>query len=339
MQSSTYSPPSPGTGDFDWVQLKNGEWLKGEIKDLQDESFSFESDELDTLQLDWDDVHAFYSSTQHTCVFEDKRSMLGRVQIVGDRVKVTIPEGDQHYDRSELRSIIPGGQTEWDYWSLKYTLGLTARRGNTNQTDVSSFLSAQRRSPEARSRFEYRNTYGSLDGKETINNQLASARHDIFMSRRFYVTVPSVEYYQDKFQNIDYRFTPGAGLGYEIIDRGNMEWSLGGGGGYQYTRFNEVEPGKDSSVGGAAILGATQLDWELTAKLDFALQYNTTIGLDKDMGITQHALARLSFDVWKDLDLDISLTWDRVGSAQRTSAGDEPNADDLRLYVGVGWEL
>ena len=56
IKPDIYGPPQPGTGDFDWIQLKNGEWLKGENKDLQGESFSFESDELDMLRLDWEDT-------------------------------------------------------------------------------------------------------------------------------------------------------------------------------------------------------------------------------------------------------------------------------------------
>jgi len=338
-KADLYGPPRPRTGDFDWIQFKNGEWLKGEIKDLLDESFSFDSDELDRLQLDWKDIYAVYSPRQHTFVFEDNTSVLGTMQIVGDRVTVTTLEGEKRYDRADLMSIIPGGHTEWDYWSLKYTFAGTFRQGNTDQTDISSFLSVQRRSPKARTRLEYRDTFGSLEGKETINNQLANLHHDIFLSRRVYLVMPSVQYYRDKFQNIAYRLTPGAGLGYELIDSGIMEWIVSGGAGYQYTRFDEVEPGEDSSASGAAILGGTDLNWELTEKLDFEFQYTTTIGLDEDMGITQHARTTLSVNVWKDFDFDVSLTWDRVGSAQRTSDGEEPDEDDVRLYVGIGWEL
>ncbi len=339
LESVAFEPPRPGTGDFDWVQLKNGEWLKGEIKDLQDQSFSFESDELDTLQLKSEDVHAIYSSKDQTCVFEDSTSVLGIVRIVGNRVTVRTPKGETHYARRDLRSIIPGGHTEWDYWSGKYTLGLTVRQGNTDQTDASSFLSVQRRSPAARSRFEYRAVTGSVEEQETVNNQIGSFRHDIFLSPRVYLTAPSVQYYADKFQNIDYRITPGAGLGYELIDRGDMEWSVGGGAGYQYTRFEEVELGQDESAGGAAILGATDFSWELTEKLDFEFQYSTTIGLDEDLGTDHHVMTTLSIEVWKDLDFDISLTWDRVGSAQRTSDGSQPDEDEVGLYVGIGVEF
>jgi putative salt-induced outer membrane protein YdiY len=338
--SDVNGPPQPGTGDFDWVQFKNGEWLKGEIKELQDDSFSFESDELDTLEIDWEDIHAVYSAKEHTCVFEDKSSVLGKLRIEGDRViVVTTPDGEKRYDRADLRFIIPGGQTEWDYWSLKYTLGATVRQGNTDQTDASSFLSIQRRSPTARTRFEHRAVSGSVESKETVNNQIADLRHDIFLSRRLYLTAPTVHYYRDKFVNIAHQMTPGAGLGYEIIDRGNMEWTVGGGGGYQHTEFDEVAPGQDSSAGGGVVLGFTDFKWELTKNVDFEFQYNTTIGLAKNLGVNHYIFTTLSFDLWKNFDFDVSLAWNRVGDTQRTSDGDEPNADDVSLYVGLGWEL
>ena len=338
MNSDVSGPPQPGTGDFDWIQFKNGEWLKGEIKDLQDDSFSFQSEELDTLQLDWAKIHAVYSSKEHTCVFEDKTSVLGRLRVEGDQVTVVAASDDERrFDREGVRFIIPGGQTEWDYWSLKYTFGLMAREGNTDQTDLSSFLSVQRRSPEARSQFDYRAESSSLEGKETVNNQLADLRHDVFLSRRLYLIAPSAHYYRDKFKNIAHQLTPGVGLGYDIIDRGTVEWTAGGGGGYQYTQFDEVAPGEEPSVGGVVIMSLTDFKWELTEKIDFKFQYNNTIGLSEDVGVNHYAFSTLSFGVWKDLDFDVSLTWSRVGDAHSTAAGKEPNEDDVGLHVGFGW--
>jgi hypothetical protein len=46
-----------------------------------------------------------------------------------------------------------------------------------------------------------------------------------------------------------------------------------------------------------------------------------------------------SLDVWKDLDVDISLSWDRVTSPESRRDGTEPKSDDLRLSVGIGWEF
>jgi hypothetical protein len=77
----------------------------------------------------------------------------------------------------------------------------------------------------------------------------------------------------------------------------------------------------------------------LTEKIDLVLQYNTTIGLESDMGVDHHALVTLEFDIWRDLELDVSLTWDRSGSTPSTADDEKPDKDDVQLTVGIGWEL
>ena len=42
----------PPDNRFDWIQLKSGEWLKGDLKAMYNYSLEFESDELDRLELD-----------------------------------------------------------------------------------------------------------------------------------------------------------------------------------------------------------------------------------------------------------------------------------------------
>ena len=167
------SPPAPYSDSFDWMQFKNGEWLKGEVKELHDDRFTFESDLLDTLQLDWEDINAVYSSQPNTLMFEDRSSVEGTPRIEGDQVVVTTAGGEQSFSRGELRSIIPGRQTVWNHWSGKLSLGATVRRGNVDQTDVSAFFRIQRRSPATRLRLDYKGVYGEVDKEKTANNHLA----------------------------------------------------------------------------------------------------------------------------------------------------------------------
>jgi putative salt-induced outer membrane protein YdiY len=332
-------PPQPRSDNFDWIQLKNGEWLKGEIEEFQDENLSFESDELDTVEIDWEDVYALYSAKACRCSFSDRTSVQGILSIEGERVTVQTPAGERAFSREELRSIIPRHLKERDYWSLKWSMGVTMRSGNTEQRDVASFLSLQRRSSLARTRFELSSSYGSSEGKENTSNQRAMLRQDIYLSKRLFLTPFSIQYYRDKFQNIEYDLTPGAGLGYGIIDQSNMEWDLDVGGGYNFTRYQEVGAGEDSTRQGAALLAGTRFTWELTKTIDFDLHYDATIGLEEYVNTNHHALAQLSFDVWKDLDFDVSLTWDRVGKPQDRKDGSAPDSDDVRLFVGLGLEL
>lgn len=91
-------------------------------------------------------------------------------------------------------------------------------------------------------------------------------------------------------------WTPGLGIGYEVLERHDVEWGVDVGAGYQYTRYDQVAVGDDMTVGGASFLAGTRLSWELTKKLDFDLQYNAMVGLSNYVSTNHHALAQLSYD-------------------------------------------
>ncbi|MCP4450691.1 MAG: DUF481 domain-containing protein [Planctomycetes bacterium] len=330
-------PPLPGSGNYGWVHFKDGEWLKGKIEDLQDGLLLFNSAKLKTLELDLDDIYALYSADQVLCLFSDMVSFRGRLKIEGDRVSVDSENGQRTSGRSELRSIVPA-RTERDYWSLRWSSGFTLRSGNTEQSDVASFLMVQRRSPLARTRLEVNTIYSVSEGKTVSNNHRAELRQDTFLTPRVYVP-SSLQYYRDVIQNIASSWTPGLGIGYQVLDQHDVEWGVDVGAGYQYTRYDEVAAGENESVEGASFLAGTRLSWELTKKLDFDLQYNAVVGLSDYVSSNHHALGQLSYDLWKDLDFDVSLAWDRVGDPQNRKDGTSPEADDIRMFVGFGFDF
>ncbi|MHC4552269.1 MAG: DUF481 domain-containing protein [Planctomycetota bacterium] len=333
-------PPEPGSDGFDWVQLKNGEWVKGQIEEMEDETLTIDSDILEKLEIDWDDIYAIYTAGVNTYVFIDGSSVLGKMEMVDETISVKQSDAQiTEYPRQELMEIIEGGESELDFWSFRLSVGATYRRGNTDQTDIMSSIDVERRTPQLRTQLGYRGTYGDVDNQKTVDNQSASFKHDVFLDPQWYLTLPSIQYYRDEFQNIAHRVTPGLGVGYEIFERGDIEWNVGGGGGYQYTEFNTVEAGQDTTQAGGAIFAMTDLKWELTDTLDWNFAYNTNIGLASDLGVDHHVETGLSFDLWRDLDFDVTLTWDRIGSTERSSDGAEPDSDDIRLYFGVGWEM
>jgi hypothetical protein len=278
---------------FTWMQHKNGEWLKGEIEDLQDDTLVFKSDEFDTFTLDWEDVHLLYSPTKCTCMFMDESIVQGSLRIEGEQVTILTDRGEEHYPRSELRAIIPGELRERNFWSMKWSLGCTVRRGNTEQGDLTNFLSIQRRSPRARSQFDISGSYSTVDKNETTNNQNAFLRHDAFVTRKLYARIPSLQFYRDKFQNIEHRITPGAGVGYQVVNRRGMDWNVGGGGGYQFTRYSGVEAGQDNAEESAVILANTDFNWDLTKKVELGFNYNMSLGISGGRAMTTTCWSRL----------------------------------------------
>ncbi len=47
----------------------------------------------------------------------------------------------------------------------------------------------------------------------------------------------------------------------------------------------------------------------------------------------------MTVGMWGDLDLDITLQWDRIGNPQPDASGNTPEKDDFRLGVGFGWSF
>lgn len=110
-------------------------------------------------------------------------------------------------------------------------------------------------------------------------------------------------------------------------------------GGYQYTAFSQTDPEEASSANGGALLSSTNLDWELTDRLELNFDYHMMLGLSESIQNTYHALLMISLDLWKDLSFDLSLMWDRIENLQSVSGDSGPKTDDIRMNVGIGWEF
>ena len=51
-----------------------------------------------------------------------------------------------------------------------------------------------------------------------------------------------------------------------------------------------------------------------------------------------HSDAPFETDITKRLDFDIKLIWDRIENPRPDSEGNEPEQDDFRLVVGIGFD-
>ena len=136
----------PADSKFDWLQLTSGEWLKGDFKVLYDYKLEFDSDELDLLEFDFEDVKQVRTRGMKTVLIEGEG---GRRETAILRGVLEIKEGQVTLRRSEHEVVVPrekvisiagGKQRERDYWSGMISFGINARSGNTDTvTGVRSF--------------------------------------------------------------------------------------------------------------------------------------------------------------------------------------------------------
>lgn len=331
-----WKPPDPGSDEFDWIRLKSGEWLKGEILFFRNRTLRFDSDELDELDLDWKDVVEVRSPRMNMLMFEGRVRMTGTVLIRDDVVHVGEAGESRTYPRNQLVSLVPGEEKETDYWSGKVTVGTTFRSGNTDQTEFTARSTFWRRTGLTRTTLDYTGAITTIDDREEVNNHRAYAEFNVYLTSKLYATPAAFEYYRDRISNIRHRMTPSAGGGYWILDSPDLEWNADLRGGYRLTEYESVEAGEDRTKQTAAVIAATMFDWEVTSDVDLILEYRIDVGLDDLTGTNHHAVTTLSIDLTKVLDLDVSFIWDRVGKPQRDDDGDVPEKDDFRLVLGFG---
>jgi len=75
---------------FDWVQLTSGEWIKGNIKRMRDDTMEFDSDDLGMLYIDFGDIALVHSPQANTYVFDDRVSATGSAVVTEHRTKTDV---------------------------------------------------------------------------------------------------------------------------------------------------------------------------------------------------------------------------------------------------------
>jgi putative salt-induced outer membrane protein YdiY len=334
----SWAPDPPMPDDYDWVQLPSGEWLKGEINVMYQDTLEFDSDELDLLDLDWRDLLEIRSAQILQVRARGNRIAVGQLLLKDGEVTVLGATPGQ-FGQEEIISITAGVPKEINFWKVKVSFGATAREGNSKQVEANSRVDLRRRTVKNRIRLEYNGNYTSTEGVETANNHLASVQWDRFVTDRFFWRPLFAEYFSDRFRNIDRRWTVGAGIGYQIIDTSETEWSVSAGPAYQTTTFSEVEQGESGSKSSVAATMQTLFERELTDWIDFTWDYSVQVAQEDAGGYSHNMAIRLEIELTDRLDIDLGTIWDRTGSPQPDADGILPEKDDWRYTIGLGWEF
>jgi putative salt-induced outer membrane protein YdiY len=200
--------------------------------------------------------------------------------------------------------------------------------GNTDQVDLSGDVGIHRNTATTRLLNTYRGTYGSQDGEKNTNNHRASSQLDIFLTSRFYVTAPKIEYFKDEFKNLKHRVSPGAGVGYEFVRNNFMELDVSTGGVYQFTEFENGDTADDF----AGTLGV-DLDFDLPGGTELDNSYSLQATFTDFDKTSHHFESTLSVDIWGPLDLDLTFMLDRIEQPEKDGS-DRPDENDITILAG-----
>lgn len=330
----------PPLDTFDWVQLKSGEWLKGSAKAMQDDELEFDSEEMNNHTFDWKDIRQLRTGQGRVIQikFIDGELLTGGIVITPTQVTVngttqrTVP-------RDQLQSFARGGSKERDYWSGKVDLGLTLRSGNTDQTDFNAQAHLKRRTPTTRFKLDYIGNISEANGVKNADNERVNGEADVWLTRHFYLVVPFAEYFSDPFQNIGERDTIGVGVGYDLIAKSKLEWTISIGPAYQKIRYASSLPGEPTGKKNGALSFGSEIEWDITNWLEWTLEYRGQFTSKEAGETTHHAVTTLSVDVTKRLDVDFSFIWDRIDHPTADVNGVVPLPDDYRFVISLALDF
>ncbi len=339
----------PPPDNYDWIQLTSGEWLKGELKVLYNKDVEFDSDELDLLKLDLEDVKRIrghgikgvrIEGPTQTIYGRIKRpeaiTVYGTVELTEDKVIVTSGEVTREFGRSKLIAIVSGEDKELDFWSAKISLGLNLSGGNTEQVDYAAIMDIRRRTAATRFVIDFLGNFSRTRGIDTVDNDRLNVYFDVFRTRSFYWRAVFGEYFRDPFQNIEYRYTIGSGVGYHLIDTPETEWDITVGLAYQETQFNSVEVGEDPVASTPALAIGTLYETELSKTVDWDINYSFILVNEQSGQYTHHFVTSLETELTSWLDFDISFVWDRIEKPTANADGTVPEPDDYKLIFSLG---
>jgi len=337
-----WSPPVPSFSQkFDWLKLKSGEWLKGDIVSMYDDELEFESEEFDTIIFDWQDVSELRSRFDQQIRFANGEVKQGFLIVKEDHLVLISGGAEQHYPLSELLSITSSSDDRQGLWDGKVSLGLDVNSGNVNQLDYLASARIQRRTPFTRFRadFIYNYSKSTLDEEGTVitDTSRLTSYLDWFYSSSVFFRVFDYEHFSDLQQNIDARDTIGLSLGYHLVQNKRIQWDVTIGPSYQQTVYYNTSSESDQHSGVVAV--GTLLDYSISSRIDYLFDYQLQFVEENSGKRNSHLKTGFEFDFNKNFELDFSFYLDRVAEPVAAIGVEPPQSNDYRLVLSLGYNF
>ncbi|MGB8328850.1 MAG: hypothetical protein WCE62_01890 [Polyangiales bacterium] len=95
----------------DWIEIKTGEWLRGDLRSLRPKgleagsNLELYSKNLDDLTFSWGDIVGIHSPKTKSYTFKGKIAVAGKAMLTREQVIIGTEDGVKSYPRSDLLAI------------------------------------------------------------------------------------------------------------------------------------------------------------------------------------------------------------------------------------------
>lgn len=322
----------------DTVHLTNGDIVRGDILELDDDELVVDADKLDDVNIDIDDIAWVETSRPFLVQYTDGTEIRGYVAYVDGRMLVRPPpdssggrpvrrraDPQRALDFAEVADFDPA--EAWISYEAELDVGINGASGNTDQA---SFAVSGELAPTFGPytlRLNGQLNHVRTNDVETAANWRFQGAFEREINYRWSV-VGLNRYECDRFQDLDLRITAAAGPFARLLrKRPSLEIFLGP------AFVNEAFYSEDDRTFAAAL-------WSLDFEYDFPKpditpyhNHNLVIGLSDRQTIVQTTTG-LKLELVDDLDLKLEYQFD-----WNNKPTDDAEAIDQRYLVKISYEL
>ncbi|QUM77646.1 DUF481 domain-containing protein [Moritella sp. 24] len=321
--------------DEDWIWLKSGEFLIGNIEDLYDEKLAFDSDDLGDLKIKWSDISRINSRQLFTIRTVNGGVITGTIALE-DGVLIISNNRQHKIQQEELMTLISGAETEGNIWKGKVTFGANLSSGNTNKLEYNTNAELSRHTTTSRIKTSYTAIIGETNNVQTDENHRFLMTYDVYSDKDLFFRPIDLSLYRDPLQNVSNRINLGMGVGYQFIDDGDQELEMNLGPSYLYTKYEYADAQLNNSDSSLAVSLTIDYEREIHDKIDFEVSYKITATESELGGNLQNTKLNFDIELTDVLDFDISFFWDRVNNPLQDINGDQLEKNDFRIAFGLG---
>ena len=330
----------------DWVKLKSGEVIKGELNGTIKEDgnsykqeIEFDSDDLGDQEIELGDIEELQTAGYFTIRVADGSIYDGYLSIRNDKLYLTNAEKEISFPVTEVVSIFRGKGEDSEQWEAELSFNMDMSSGNTDELTLGGEFEAERNTVESRTLLNATHETKESNDEKTANNSTVEGSYDIYIDNRLFFRPIALEAENDEFKNLDYKITASMGVGYFFITNDKTEWDVTIGPAYTHTKFITVEEGSSSTTNSGAFVLDSNFEYELTKDIDFTYDYDMTWESEESGGVQHKNTIGFDIDLVGDLDFTIKGIWDYISDPTPDSDGKVPEKSDYQMLVGLSYDL
>jgi len=319
---------SGGIALADKVEFKNGDVLTGKIMEYDGKKLVLKTEAADEVKIEMKDVKTFSSDEPVVLKLKDGTELSG---VAKPAAEGSVAFDSKSFTFDQIKAVNPPAVK----WTGSIVAGAIMTRGNTFTDQYHAGFDLLRRSEVDRITSSGAYNFGrekdqdSGDKITTVDNSMLQGKYDYFIPDTKCYLYANTLLVHDRIQNLNLRFVPGVGVGYQWIESKDLNFNTEGGLSWIYEDYKDEDIKTSVAARLAYHVDKTMYD---TIKLFHNLEFIP--GLEEGAGFL------INTDVGIRADMTKSFFFEAKVELTHNSAPASGNVkDDLRYILGLGWKF